>query len=583
MTQPVSAPVAPQAPVDMGQQPIAPAQAPGQAPVAAPPGQAPVAAPPVQAPGQALVDMGQQPIAPAQAPGQAPVAQPPMQAPPVAAPPVQQPAGTGTEPLGQPAQQPVGAAPSQVSAGTLSTPLAVTLTSGTNLGGTQFSSGQQVSVISVPSDLSIPQSGSFTIPTGAVVSGPGMSSQFTLQSPLTVSTGVNGQAGMSGTGTVGTNPMSVPSGMLATPLAGSINQQLNLGGQSFNTGTQISVVGVPTDLTFPETGVVTLPSGTMVNIPSMAEMGTFTLQTPLNVSLSGETSTTLTGNLGVPSVPNIPGMTTEMMNIPSEMMTGISAMFTSPFSVGGSTITPQELSIIGLPTNVSLPESGRFTLPTGSIVSFPGMPELGAISLENPLAINLTGGAAFAPMTGSQIPAGSFMLTSPLGLTLPQQLTLGGMQFQPGQEFVLLGLPMGAEFPQMGMGMIPQGAILGIPGQPENQFILEAPMMGNVTGAAPMLAPGQASFETAPGISPAREAISPSIPPAAPVAAAPAQRNEVAGISVPSQPAQQPAISQGVTTLPRTGGAPIPLTAAAVAMLSGLMLWAISFARPRRP
>jgi len=383
----------------------------------------------------------------------------------------------------------------------------------------------------------------------------------------------------------------------------SFDANASLAGVQFNPGDQFQVVQLPEGFTVPSTpGSITLPSGTVINIPSRPDLGNITIPSALGAQMgaSAQAGVNLETNIGQPGIPNIalpgvpdlgqPGLPSvglpgvpdlglpqlpnpqlpniglpgtpdiavpnlglegnvgiPMPGVPSVNLPTLGALTLTEGQLLGNTQIPsgQSIQILGLPNGISLPEGGTFNVPEGATIAIPGLPDLGVFTTSSPFSGSIVTGA---PGTLGGFPLGSIALSSPM--------SFGGSFFPAGQELQVFGVPEGFAFPASGPITLPQGAMLFAPGRPElGMFTAEGPVVGTIGGApsgfnAPSVS-GVAGVQNAAGI------------PVAP--------SEVAGVSAasPSIAPNQPTSAQlQVRQVPRTGGPSLPMIASGLGFLT---------------
>jgi hypothetical protein len=360
-----------------------------------------------------------------------------------------------------------------------SLPAQGTLATGVTLNGAPFQAGQAVTVLNVPVGFMLPQQGgSVMLPAGSVVTITGRPElgQFTLSRSTTVN--------------LATQP-----GSLAMPLGAPVNavvtSGLSIGALALPPGAQIMITGLPAGTALPQaTDLWTLPMGSTIAIPGRPELGQFTLSAPVAVDL-------MPGPAAVASLPAA---------LPGVLVTGVNV---------GSMNLPAgaHIMVVGLPSGINVPSPlGTMNLPPGATIQIAGRPDLGTLTLGQPITVDLaipgpppagappmSGGTPLSP-SGAPTLAGQGMLAG--------AFSIGSAQLAAGEAIDILNVPTGTVLPSTGTITLPAGTLVGIPSRPELGAIsLSSPIEVNLMsrpaapgGAGPVMLAVPASAVLSSGI-----------------------------------------------------------------------------------
>ncbi len=394
------------------------------------------------------------------------------------------------------------------------------LTFGGNLtlGGTQFNSGEAFQVVQLPSGFTLPNTGAVTIPEGSIINVPGRPDlgNINVTSPLNAQVGVNQTSQLGANVQNGVQQPGIPSvNAPGMPDANAVQNLPNVSGlQNLLQG-----INMPDATGVPNVGVPGVPGiENNVGLPGVPGMEN-------NAGLPGVPST----GIGQPSIPSLGS--TDLGSI--QLSSGI--------NLGDAQLPAgQQLQIISLPEGFTLPDTGLVSLPAGSLVSVPGQPDLGILSVDAPFSAQISGG--FNQGFGAGVPMSSIQLSAPF--------LLGGELFPAGQELQVFGVPQGFTLPQSGSVVLPQGSVVFAPNRPDlGNMTVGSPVTGDVRGVQGIgqMAPNPSS-----------------------VAGVQVGPSGVAGITGVSPAVNQPTAAQlQVRQVPRTGGESLPLIAFGLSLLAG--------------
>ncbi|HEY3012909.1 MAG TPA: hypothetical protein VGJ36_09195 [Gemmatimonadales bacterium] len=355
-------------------------------------------------------------------------------------------------------------------AASLPAPMPGVLTNAMSIGGVQLPAGALILITGLPAGMPVPSGGLICLPPGATITVANLpqAGQLTLTAPASVDLSAANFSG--GTGL----PPGAVSQLLAAPMAGVLTSNVTIGGGlSLPAGAQIMVTGIPQGFVVPQTGIVTFPPGTTITVPTRVDLGQITLSVPVTIDLSVSGFGALPGS-------GLPGMLTAPMR----------ANLLASFNVGGANfLIGEAVDILSLPTGFTLPAGGPVTLPIGTVIGIPSRADLGPISLQAPLRVDLGLGvaapmlpvppapavpAAPAPEVPLELPAmvlpSILMLPEPMMAWVEEAFTAGGIDFAAGDAIWIVGVPADA-IVTAGDTWLPAGSLIMVPDWPERGAI----------------------------------------------------------------------------------------------------------------
>jgi len=314
----------------------------------------------------------------------------------------------------------------------LPAPIGGILTTGMSVGGVQLPAGAQIFITGLPQGFVLPPSGIITLPPGATISVLGRPDLGQLTLTASSSVDLSASASM---------PMA-PS----VPLGGTVEATLTSGasiggGLLLPAGAEVFITGLPQGLVLPQGGIITLPPGVTLMVPSRPDLGQVTLSAPASFDLSG-------GSAMLPGAAQARG---RLLAI---------------FSASGAQFAAGDVvDILSLPLGFNLPAQGAVTLPAGTVVGFPSRPELGAIQLPGPVRVELAFGGGLIG-TAPTLPGG--IAPAAMSATLVADLMFGSLQLSSGARIEILATPPGFSLPQMAdVITLPPGTVVRFPDRPD--------------------------------------------------------------------------------------------------------------------